>query len=102
MKIWIDNPLVGTPENTGDLTFTLSPNPCNEQATIILALNKTSDVTLTVMNSLGQQVNSSIYSMQQPGSLSISLNTASFLPGIYYVRLNTKDASLLKKMIVVR
>ncbi|MEI7897291.1 MAG: C25 family cysteine peptidase [bacterium] len=101
LKVWIDNPLVGTAEVAGGLEFTLSPNPGKEQVTISLSMDHGTDIHLSVLNSLGQQVYSRKYSMQ-PGSQTISFNVAGLTQGIYYIRLDTKESSSVKKLMVTR
>ena len=101
LKVWIDNPLVGTADLAGGLEFTISPNPAKEQVTISLSMDHGTGIHLSVLNSLGQQVYSRKYSMQ-PGSQTISLNVAGLTQGIYYVRLDTKESSSVKKLMVVK
>jgi hypothetical protein len=102
LKVWIVNPSVGTPELANAFTCSLSPNPCKDLVTISVASGRASDVTMTVTNSLGQQLSSRTYSRQQPGNLSFSYD-ASVLPrGLYYLQLNTNEASVVKKLMVAR
>ncbi len=102
MKIWIDNPIVGTPELSGSFACSLSPNPCKDLVTISFTLDKTSDVNITLMNAIGQTLLTNVYSDKNPGAHSVILNIGSFTPGSYYCRLDTQDGSTLKKLIVVR
>jgi hypothetical protein len=102
LKVWIDNPVVGTPELSESFNCTLSPNPCRDRVTISLSLINSPDIKLTIMNSLGQQVLAHNYSMPVAGRQSISFDASALSPGLYYVRLNTSDASAVKKLMVVR
>jgi hypothetical protein len=103
LKIWIDNPMVGTNELVNNaLECTISPNPCKDKVTVNVAISKTSGLTMTVLNAIGQPVLNHTYSLQVPGSRSLSFDVTSLSPGIYYIRLNTKDASSVKKLMVVR
>ncbi len=102
LKIWIENPIVGTAELTGPITCSLSPNPCADHADISLTLRNVSDVTMTVVNAVGRQVFSRIYPMLSPGQVPLSLSTSALAQGIYYVRLEAKDGSTVKKLVVAR
>ncbi len=102
LKVWIDNPMVGIPEPANSFTCSLSPNPCIDQTTLSFTVQKTSGINLTILNSLGQQVLSSAYAGYTPGIHSFTINTGNFAPGMYYCRLDSKDGSSVKKLIVVR
>lgn len=102
MKIWTDNPIVGTPELAGQFTFSLSPNPCNNMVTISYPENQISGVTITLLNSLGQQVYTLANGGKTHGCHSVTLNLGGFTPGIYYCRLDSKDGSAVKKLMVIR
>jgi hypothetical protein len=91
LKVWIDNPVVG-----------IAANPCSLEVTLSFTLNKTSDVSMTLLNSLGQQVLTSTYTGKSPGNHFVAINLGRFTPGIYYCRVETKDGSSVKKLMVVR
>ena len=102
LKVWIDNPGTGISKLADAFTFSLSPNPCKDQVTITYKLNTPSIVRMTLLNSLGQQISINSFDEKLPGNHSVSFNVAGFAPGIYYCRLDTKDNSVMKKLMVVR
>jgi len=103
LKVWIDNPMVGTVEPVNQaFNLSISPNPCSDQVNVSLALTGSSDITLTVMNSLGSPVLVRTCSAQQPGNHLFSFNAAQWSPGIYYIRVNNTDDYIVKKLMVVR
>ena len=103
LKVWIENPIVGTPEHAAnDFTCSLSPNPCNGQATLTFNLSQASDVRLSVLNSLGQQLLTRTYSNNTAGTHSDVIDLAGASQGVYFCRIETKDHSSIIKLIVVR
>jgi hypothetical protein len=102
MKIWTDNPIVGLAEQTNTVSFSLSPNPSNDLVNISFTADGTSDVSMTFLNSLGEQVFTRTFSGKNAGSHSFAIDLSGFIPGIYYCRMSTKVGSSVKKLMVVR
>ncbi len=102
LKVWIDNPAVGTQDLSHSLSFSLSPNPCKTQVTLSFTVHNTPNVNISVLNSLGQQVKTLDYTTDPTGIQSVTLNIDNLVPGIYYCRLQTNEASSVKKLMIVR
>ncbi len=102
LKVWIDNPSVGTQDLSNSLSFSLTPNPGKTQVIMSFTIHNTPNVNISVLNSLGQQVRTLDYMTNPSGIQSVILNIDNLTPGIYYCRLQTKDNSSIKKMMVVR
>ena len=102
LKVWIDNPVTGISERPGTFSCSISPNPCKDLATITYVLTANSEVTMSLMNSIGQQLFSRSLGDQQPGTHTSSFNVAGLAPGTYYCQLDTKDNSVVKKLMIVR
>jgi hypothetical protein len=102
LKIWTDNPSVGAAEFTRAFICSISPNPCKDLVTVSASLSNTSDVTMSVLNSLGQQLITRTFPDQLTGNFSISFDATSLPQGICYIQLKTKDASVVKKLMVIR
>lgn len=102
LKIWIDNPSVGIPGIHQTVTSSLSPNPSSGHVTLSYGLSKTSDVRMTILNSLGQQVFADVYSNSSPGNHSVTINLDGLTQGIYFCRLETKDGSTVKKLMITK
>ena len=71
------------------------PNPTRAFINLQVKLPESSDIVVTVINSLGQQVGAMETSMLAPGvhSLTLSRNAMRLLPGIYQVRISTRSGS---------
>lgn len=108
---------IGSPTSAEDLPdgslpddYTLSqnyPNPFNSFTTVEFSLPERSRVLFEVYNILGQLVATLMDQSQPVGRFSVTWDGAlnSGLPapsGIYFYRLKTESASLVKKMVLVR
>ena len=102
LKIWIENPVVGTPEHTMELSMTVAPNPCREHTTLSATLSSTSDVTITVLNELGSLLFSKTEMQQTQGIHSYPIDLGSLPAGIYFIRLDTGNSSRLTKVIATK
>ncbi len=78
------------------------PNPFNPNTVIRYQLSKAGFVKLTVYNALGQQVAVLVNQKQVPGSYSVEFNGQGMASGIYFYRLETQNATTIKKMILLR
>jgi hypothetical protein len=78
---------------------TLFPNPAQTQATIGLTLVESSDVTITILNAVGQIVDRSV-SPYNSGKHLIRLDTKQWAPGMYQVLLDTKQGSMQHKLMI--
>lgn len=102
LKVWIDNTTVGIPYRSGKFTCSLSPNPTSGQASLSFTLSQPSDVTLTLINSLGQTLLTRTYNNSAAGLHSDLIDLSSESQGVYFCRIETKDHSSIIKLIVVR
>lgn len=100
LKIWIDNPTVGMTEAGNALACSLSPNPCRDQATLTYTTKAAGDVSMTLLNPLGQPVLTASYTAGSAGSHSAVINTGGLPNGIYLCRIKTNSASQITKLIV--
>jgi len=83
------------------------PNPFNPTTQISFNLGKTDWVTLTIYNSLGQQVRTLVSDRRQPGFHMVSWDGCDdrgrpVSGGLYLYRLATADQSLTKAMVFLR
>jgi hypothetical protein len=74
------------------------PNPASEQITISLVLNKNSNITIRLMNTLGQTIFSSQENNVQ--QLQKNIETTNLSRGIYFLELSNENASVLEKIIL--
>jgi len=83
------------------------PNPFNPQTTIRYDLPKTSEVTLTIYNSLGQEVTTLVNATQDAGSYTVIWDGVSDLgrqvsSGVYFYRIDAGEYRQVRKMVLVR
>jgi hypothetical protein len=87
-------------------SFSLSqnyPNPFNPSTTISYQLPVSSNVSLKVFNTLGQEVETLIKGFQNAGFHSSLFTLSSSLPsGIYFYKLQAGDYISVKKMILLK
>lgn len=78
------------------------PNPFNPGTTIKFVIHETSNVTLTIFNSIGEEVLRLVNEEKLAGSYEVNLNANGFTSGIYYYKLQTDDFAQTKKMILMK
>lgn len=78
--------------------ISLYPNPSNGNFTLNLKLNKEQNVSVTVLNILGEKVFE--LNQQKTGNENISLDISNQPNGIYFVHINTLSQSVIKKMVI--
>ena len=87
------------------IVFTLAqnyPNPFNPSTTIRYALPERSHVTLTVFNTLGQQVVTLVGGEVEAGYHEVTFDASEFASGVYLYRLTTGDYVQTRKVVVLR
>lgn len=85
--------------NSGNLFFAPYPNPANGTAVLKFELIKTSQVTFTLVNALGQTVIQSAEKYQS-GLNSITINTKNLSAGVYNCLLNVNGNVITQKLII--
>ena len=79
------------------------PNPFNPATTISWQLPSACNVTITLHNSLGEQVETLVNEFMSAGSHSLTFVAKSTLPsGVYFYRINTGDNFQTKKMSLIK
>ncbi|MEI7501012.1 MAG: C25 family cysteine peptidase [Bacteroidota bacterium] len=77
------------------------PNPVSGQAIITYSIPSAIDVSIKILNLLGQEVKTLLHTHDQKAGLyNITLNVSGFAPGIYYCKLNVNDKAVGKKLII--
>ncbi len=93
------------PSSDEPYTFTLEqnyPNPFNPSTTIRYALPDRAHVTLSVYNTLGQQVASLVDAVQEPGEHSVRFDGSGLASGVYFYRLRAGEYVTTKRLVLVR
>jgi len=95
----------GIKENDMAATVTIYPNPANETFNIsIQGKNESEDMTLEIMNSIGQimlkeQINPE-YSGSAKGYYK-EINIADFAKGLYSIKLSSQNSIITRKLIIL-
>lgn len=89
-----------------DLGFEFSepyPNPASNAAQVTFTLPTSSEVTMTLFNTLGEEVAVLVDAQQYtPGTYSMRVDTRDLQPGVYYVQLQPGDVKMIRKLVVVK
>jgi hypothetical protein len=64
----------------------LYPNPANSQCTVKFTISDGADVTITLIDMMGQEVATIDHSWHSQGTSFVPFSTSSYAPGIYTVR----------------
>jgi hypothetical protein len=78
------------------------PNPFNPSTTIRYALPQRSHVTLTVFNTLGQQVAELVNGDVDAGIHDVKFEGSNLASGMFFYRLHAGDYVATKRLILVR
>jgi len=78
------------------------PNPFNPTTQLRYDLSSESQVRLTVLNSLGQEIAQLVNDRQPAGTYSFTWDAAGYSSGTYYLALTTANQKLVRKMLFVK
>jgi hypothetical protein len=78
------------------------PNPFNPSTTFQFRLPRSSNVTLKIYNSLGQEIETLASGFYNEGSYLIRWNASSFASGVYFYVLNYEGNRHSKKLVLVK
>jgi len=93
--------LTGIREVPNNFVVTISPNPASHNFTLAALLTSSSDLKISIYNSLAQKMNATIISNSEiPGQKFFNVNCELFPPGIYFVKVQSEDKLIVKKLIV--
>lgn len=91
--------LTGITDVTIDaVNYNVYPNPATDAVNINLTNDKTEEVSVVIMNSLGQVVKS--VSLGSAVEVKYLLSTSDLASGIYYIKTSVGDKSTTKKLII--
>lgn len=86
-------------------SFALSqnyPNPFNPMTQIKYSVPQTAHVSLKVYNNLGQEVATLFDGIQRAGNYVAAFNGTKLAAGVYFYRLQSKDVSITKKLVLMK
>jgi len=75
------------------LGLSVFPNPINNSGTLNYTLSALEDVSIDLIDQLGQKVNSISVGKQVAGKHEYQFHFESFASGVYFIRLNTTEAT---------
>lgn len=78
------------------------PNPFNPETNIKFELTSQGEVSLSIYNSLGKEVQNIFAGKLTPGSYSFKWNAANLPSGVYFYKLQTETSSAVKKMLLIK
>ena len=78
------------------------PNPFNPTTTIGYGIQKKSNVKITILNAIGEQVAAVLNGEKEPGYHQVKFNAANLPSGVYFYRIQAGDFIQTKKMILLK
>lgn len=89
-------------ELDGEIITGVYPNPTSGAAKLRLNLEQASDVTVTLVNAMGQQINEETFSEVASGERTLNLNLSDYKDGVYFVNVKTAYGSTTQRVVVSR
>ncbi len=96
---------VSTPDDIVPTTVTLAqnyPNPFNPSTTIRFGLPARSHITLTVYNTLGQEVATLVQGEKEAGYHEVKFDGTGLSSGVYFYRMTAGDYVATKKLLILK
>lgn len=78
------------------------PNPFNPSTNIRFDISKTSHVKLIIYDMLGKEITKLINENRKAGSYGVEWNATGYPSGVYFYKLETKDFSEVRKMVLLK
>jgi Secretion system C-terminal sorting domain len=78
------------------------PNPFNPSTKFTIQIAKSSDISVTVYNVLGRQVEILVNRQLKPATYEIDWNASNYPSGVYYYKLVAGAFNQTRKMILVK
>ena len=78
------------------------PNPFNPTTTIRYDVKETGLVTLKVFDILGRETTTLVSKKLMPGSYTVAWDAANFPSGVYFCRMEAKDFTQIRKLLLVK
>lgn len=91
---------VGINENENTTGISLYPNPSKNFTNFSFTLKDHSSVIIEVVNILGSRTDEIYNGTMQAGPHHVTLNTADYSPGVYFVKMNVNDDIITRKLVV--
>ncbi len=90
------------PNQTGHLTLSVYPNPVKKVIGIEYNLPAKTDIKLSIFDVTGRLIKNIVSENQESGIFHKSFDITNLSQGVYFIRLNTRDKSLVEKVIFLK
>jgi len=99
--------MTGITDKSNDLPVKFSleqnyPNPFNPSTKITYSITQKAHVSLSIYNSLGQEVSKLVSQDMTPGVYTSEWNAAGFASGVYYYRITAGNFAQTRKLILLK
>ena len=101
----INNALAATGINENNALnagLNVFPNPVSTTAKVTYTLKNSADISIEIMNELGQKASTVSLGKQSAGKQEYQINLGSLDAGIYFIKLNADQASEITKLTVTK
>jgi hypothetical protein len=88
-------------QNLNSFVYSLHPNPTTSQITLSLADEFISSPEIDIIDYLGNVKRCTTSSRWSPSDKSITINTTSLYPGVYFLRVRSGDRVEVRKFVVI-
>jgi predicted GH43/DUF377 family glycosyl hydrolase len=78
------------------------PNPFNPSTTIGYGIKEKSNVKITVLNSIGEEVATILNEEKNPGYHKVEFNAGVLPSGVYFYRIATGEYTAMRKMLLIK
>jgi hypothetical protein len=92
---------VGLDENSGMSSLSIYPNPAISVANVTLDLNEEANVTISIVNTLGQNVYTNALGNVN-GTQNVQINTADLNEGIYLVNVTVNGNTTTQRISIIK
>jgi hypothetical protein len=94
-SFYLDSLVVNAPQTCTNPTNSLkvNPNPVTDKANIIISRTQATKISITLTNSLGQQIYKTTY-QQVAGSMIKTISMQQMSPGIYFIKVFADDKKI--------
>jgi hypothetical protein len=92
--------LVGTKAIDNLNSLSLYPSPVNEILTLDFSLSSAKELTISVVNILGQTLKTLPKQLYTEGGNSVQINVENFENGVYFIHLKENRTSIVRKFII--
>jgi len=93
----------GIDDNESQISYMMVyPNPATDNLTISYSIDRDAEISISILNQLGQKVKREIKQYQQAGSITENIDISEIPAGIYYVQVSNGDKSLLTQKLLIK